>query len=161
MLVGKKWGLTPIFLKQAIIALVLIGIGSWLAHLYVVSQLYHPVVRVNTPEGISYVAVLDATNERQTCGLANESFLRPVKQGCKQCEVAYARCERNLGGLELDLYEGRARLYHRVYAPGVRVAVLGPAATAKVNCEFLAADMMKRGLPSAACIKPGPDAPKS
>jgi hypothetical protein len=153
VLVGRR-------IKAAVIALVLIGAGAWLAHLHVVSQAYHPVVRVNTPEGISYIAVLDATHERQTCGLANERFLRPVKEGCKKCEVAYARCERTLRGLELDLYAGHAMRYHRVYAPGVRVAVLGPAAMAKVDCEFLAADMMKRGLSSAACIKPRPDAAK-
>jgi len=88
--------------------------------------------------------------------LANERFFAPVKEGCKKCEVAYARCERNLRGLELDLYAGHAMRYHRVYAPGVRVAVLGPAAMAKVNCEFLAADMMKRGLSSAACFTPKP-----
>ncbi|HXM80315.1 MAG TPA: hypothetical protein VN929_00145 [Burkholderiales bacterium] len=153
MLVARK-------IKGAIIALVLIGAGAWLAHLHVVSQAYHPVVRVNAPEGLSYVAVLDPTSERQACGAANERFLRPVKEGCKKCEVAYARCERRLEPLEQDLYDGKAIGYHRVYAPGVRVAILGPASAAKATCEFLAADMMKRGMPSAACLNPMPGAPR-
>src|SRR6267378_6385217 len=87
-------------MKQAIIALVLIGIGSWLAHLHVVSQLYYPVVQLSSPEGLTYTAVQDSTQARQACGAANERFLGPVKERCKQCQVVLARCARNLEGLD-------------------------------------------------------------
>jgi hypothetical protein len=141
-------------MKQAIIALVLIGIGSWLAHLHVVSQLYYPVVRLSSPEGLTYTAVQDSTNERQACGAANERFLGPVKELCKQCKVAFARCERQLEGLELALLDGVPLPHHRVFAPGIRVAIVGLPESAKTTCEFIAGDMVKRGLRSAACVYP-------
>ena len=141
-------------MKQVIIAVVLIGIGSWLAHLHVVSQLYYPVVQLSSPEGLTYTAVQDSTQQRQACGAANERFLGPVKNGCKQCQVVLARCERRLEGLELALYDGAPLPHHRVFAPGLRMAIVGPAAPAKTTCEFIAGDMVKRGLRSAACVYP-------
>src|SRR5439155_430593 len=121
-------------MKQAIIALVLIGIGSWLAHLHVVSQLYYPVVQLSSPEGLTYTAVQDSTQERQACGAANERFLGPVKDRCKRCQVVLARCERRLEGLELALYDGAPLPHHRVFAPGLRMAIVGPPESAKTTC---------------------------
>ena len=141
-------------MKQAIIALVLIGIGSWLAHLHVVSQLYYPVVQLSSPEGLTYTAVQDSTQARQACGAANERFLGPVKDRCKQCQVVLARCERRLEGLELALYDGVPLPHHRVFAPGIRMAIVGPLESAKTTCEYIAGDMVKRGLRSAACVYP-------
>ena len=141
-------------MRQAIIALVLIGIGSWLAHLHVVSQLYYPVVQLSSPEGLTYTAVQDATQERQACGAANERFLGPVKGRCKQCKVVFARCERNLEGLELALLDGVPLPHHRVFAPGIRMAIVGSPEAARTTCEYIAGDMVKRGLRSAACVYP-------
>jgi len=141
-------------MKQAIIALVLIAIGSWLAHLHVVSQLYYPVVQLSSPEGLTYTAVQDSTHERQACGAANERFLGPVKERCKQCKVVFARCERHLDGLELALLDGVPLPHHRVFAPGIRMAIVGPAAPAKTTCEFIAGDLVMRGQRSAACVYP-------
>jgi hypothetical protein len=141
-------------MKQVIIAIVLIGIGSWLAHLHVVSQLYYPVVHLSSPEGLTYTAVQDSTNQRQACGAANERFLAPVKERCKQCQVVVARCERRLEGLELALYDGVPLPQYRVFAPGIRMAIAGPPESAKTTCEYIAGDMAKRGLRSAACVYP-------
>jgi hypothetical protein len=147
-------------MKQALIALVLIGIGSWLAHLHMASQLYYPVVQLSSPEGLTYTAVQDSTHERQACGAANERFLGPVKERCKQCKVVFARCERVLEGLELALLEGVPLPHHRVFAPGIRMAIVGSPESAKATCEYIAGDMVKRGLRSAVCVYPsGP--PKS
>jgi hypothetical protein len=140
-------------MKQAIIALVLIGIGSWLAHLHVVSQLYYPVVQVTSP-GLIYTAVQDSTHERQACGAANERFLGPVKEFCRQCKVVFARCERVLEGLELALLDGVPLPHHQVFAPGIRMAIVGSPESAKTTCEYIAGDMVKRGLRSAACVYP-------
>jgi hypothetical protein len=141
-------------MKQAVIALLLIAVGSWLAHLHVVSQVYHPVVRLSSPEGLTYTTVQDSVQERRACGAANDRFLKPIKDSCKQCQVVYARCERKLEGFEAALADGAAVPYYQVFGPGLRIAIAGPAAPAKASCEFIAGDMVKRGVRSAACIFP-------
>ena len=103
--------------RQVVIAVVLVAVGvvsAWLAHIHVLSQTYHPVVRLHSPDGLTYIAVQDAKQERQACGAANDRFLRPVKKGCKGCEVVTARCERELEGVELAVYDGRQMAYHLV-----------------------------------------------
>ena len=141
-------------MKQAIIALVLIAVGSWLAHLHVVSQIYYPVVRLTSPDGLVYTTVQDEVQERRACGAANDRFLKPIKETCKQCQLVFARCERKLEGLEAALAEGAPVPHHQVFAPGLRIAVAGPAAAAKAACDFIAGDMVKRGVRSAACVNP-------
>jgi len=115
-------------MKQAIIALVLIAVGSWLAHLHVASQTYYPVVRLTSSDGLVYTTVQDDLQERRACGAANERFLKPIKEACKQCQV--------------------------VFAPGLRIAIAGPAPAAKASCEYIAGDMVKRGQRTAACVFP-------
>ena len=143
-------------MKQAILVIVLIGAGAWLAHLHVAAQTYHPVVQVLAPEGLTYTAVQDATSERSACGTANDRFLGPLKAQCKQCQVVYARCARSLEGLELSILEGSPIPHHLVYAPGLRIAIAGPAAMAKASCDFLVGDLVKRGVRNAACVYPKP-----
>lgn len=141
-------------LLQVAVALVLIAIASALAHMHVQSQIYHPVVRLSSPDGLQYTAVQDPVAERRACGAANDRFLVPIKGACKQCQVLYARCERKLEGLELALYNGSPLPQHRVIGPGLRMAIDGPPETAKAACDYLAADLAKRGVRSAACILP-------
>ena len=141
-------------MKQAIIALVLIAVGSWLAHLHVASQTYYPVVRLASSDGLVYTTVQDDLHERRACGAANERFLKPIKESCKECQVVFARCERKLEGLEAAIANGTAVPHYQVMAPGLRIAIAGPAAAARASCEFIAGDMVKRGQRSAACVFP-------
>jgi hypothetical protein len=143
-------------INQWIIVAALIAAGAWLAHLHVVSQTYRPVVRLASPDGLTYTMVQDEVTERRACGSANDRFLGPIKESCQQCQVVFARCERKLEGLEAALAEGAAVPHYLVYAPGLRMAIAGPAAAARASCEFIAADMVKRGLRSAACLNPRP-----
>ena len=140
--------------KQAVIAAVLIGASVGLAHLHVVSQTYHPVVQLSSPDGLVYTAVQDPKQERQACGAANDRFLAPVKRECKQCKVVMARCERELEGLELAVYERRKIAQHVVTGPGERMSIAGPEATAKASCQQIADQMVRSGLRSAACVRP-------
>jgi hypothetical protein len=141
-------------MKQALIALVFIAIGSWLAHLHVASQLYYPVVRLASPDGVVYTTVQNEVQERRACGAANDRFLKPIKETCKQCQVVFARCDRKLEGLEQALAEGAALPHHQVFAPGLRIAIVGPAAPAKAACDFIARDMVTRGIRAAVCVDP-------
>jgi hypothetical protein len=140
--------------RNVAVGVVLIAVSAWLAHLYVVSQSYHPVVRLAGPDGLTYTAVQDAKQERQACGAANERFLGPVKQSCKDCRVVIARCERQLEGFELAVHEGRHISHPLVSGPGVRMAIAGPPAAAKASCEQIVRQMVRSGLSSAACVYP-------
>lgn len=140
--------------RHAVVAAVLIGVSVLLAHLHVVSQTYHPVVQLSSPDGLVYTAVQDAKHERQACGAANDRFLAPVKKACKQCRVVLARCERELEGLELAVYERRRLPQHLVTGPGVRMAIAGPEASARASCEQIASQMVRNGLRSATCVGP-------
>ncbi|HZM34851.1 MAG TPA: hypothetical protein VFC18_10185 [Burkholderiales bacterium] len=127
--------------------------SAWLAHLHVISQSYHPVVRLSSPDGLVYTAVQDARQERQACGAANDRFLDPVKQLCKQCKVEIARCERQLEGFELAVYERRKVPNYVVSGPGLRLAIAGPAAMAKASCDHIVSGIARSGR-SAACLYP-------
>ena len=140
--------------RNVVIGAVLIGVSAWLAHLHVVSQTYHPVVRLASPDGLTYTAVQDARHERQACGAANDRFLDPVKKGCKDCKVVIARCERELESFELAVHERRRIPHHVVSGPGVRMAIAGPEATARASCEQIVRYMVRSGLSSAACVYP-------
>ena len=141
--------------RHVVVAAVLIAVSAGLAHLHVVSQTYHPVVQLSSPDGLVYTAVQDAKHERQACGAANDRFLAPVKKGCAQCRVVLARCERELDGLELAVHERRPIAHHHVVsAPGVRMAIAGPEASAKASCEQIADQMVRSGLRSAVCAHP-------
>jgi hypothetical protein len=133
---------------------VLIAVSAWLAHLHVVSQSYHPVVRLASPDGLVYTAVQDAKHERQECGAANDRFLAPVKKTCKDCQVVIARCQRALEGFELEIYERRQLKQYLVQGPGVRMAIAGPPRKAQASCEQIAQQMVRNGLRQAACVQP-------
>ena len=141
-------------MKQALVALVLIAVGSWLAHLHVASQTYYPVVRLSSPDGLTYTTVQDEVTERRACGAANDRFLKPIKELCKTCQVVFARCERKLEGLAAAFAAGAAVPHYTVFAPSLRIAVDGPVDAARASCDFIAGDMVKRGLRSAACLYP-------
>ena len=135
------------------IGLALAAITALLAHLHVVSQTYHPVVQLSSPDGLVYTAVQDPTHYRQDCGAANDRLLAPVKKDCKDCRVVVARCERELQGHELAIYEGRVPEFV-VSGPGLRMAIAGPVPTAKASCQLIATQMVRNGLPTAVCRLP-------
>ena len=146
--------------QGAIIALVLVAAASVVAQLYVQSQVYYPVVHLEIPGGLSIAAVLPETKERRACGAANDKFVAPFKQGCKDCKISMARCERQLEGLELAMHDNVAVPHPMVIAREARVAVMGPPESAKAGCRVLAAKMVESGVTTAACILP-PATPKS
>lgn len=139
--------------RNIAIALVLGSVTAWLAHLHVLAQSYHPVVRLESPDGLVFTAVQDAKSERRTCGKANDLFIDPLLNACEKCKVLIARCERELHGAELAIAEGKGKDPF-VQSPGVRMAIEGPAAAARATCEQIASLMVKNGVRSAACVQP-------
>ena len=138
----------------------LLAAASVVAHMYVQSQVYHPVVRLEFNDGLSLTAVLTETKERKACGATNDRFLTPFKQ-CKECRIRMARCERTLEGVEQALREGAPLPYPTVVARDARVALMGPPALAQAGCEATAAAMVAKGFRSATCIPAHPRPAKS
>jgi hypothetical protein len=131
-----------------------VAISGVLAHMHVAAQIYHPVVQIRSPDGLTFTALQDETSERRTCGDLNDRFIRPIRAHCKQCRVVYARCDRQLTGMEAALASGRALPYHLVFSPGLRLAISGPDAPAKQTCDFIASDLLNHDYRTATCVYP-------
>ena len=142
-------------MRKALIILVLLAAGAVLARYHVANQNYFPVSKLESSDGYTFHLVQDRTDARDACGKANDRFLAPLKAACAQCSVVYARCERELHGLELQLLMGDAVPVHVVIAPGVRLAMEGPKATLRHDCEAMAAAIVKTGVRYAGCVYPG------
>jgi len=142
-------------MRKALVIIVLLAAGAVLARYHVENQHYFPVAKLASADGYTFHMVQNRTDARGDCGKANERFLAPLKAACQQCKVVYARCERELHGLELALLMGDAVPVHVVIAPGVRLAMEGPPATLRRDCEAMAAAIVKAGVSYAACVFPG------
>jgi hypothetical protein len=142
-------------MKQAIVILVLLAVGSVLAHYHVANQSYYPVSKLASADGYTFHMVQDRRAQRNACGEANDRFLEPIKARCLQCQVVYARCERELQGVELALLMGDPMPMHVVIAPGLRLAMDGPKERVREQCEQFATDLVKGGARTAACVFPG------
>lgn len=140
-------------MKQLLLTSVLAIALVVLAQMYVDGQTYTPVVRLASPDGMTFTTVQDTTSERTACGAANDRFLQPIKQSCKDCEIVFARCERDYADVQSALSDIAGVPHHQVRAPGIRVHITGPEAPAKFTCEYIAHDMAKRGLYSS-CVSP-------
>jgi hypothetical protein len=144
--------------KKTVFVAAVIAIGGVLAHMHVAAQIYHPVVQISSPDGLTFTALQDETTERRRCGELNDRFIQPVRSHCKQCRVVYARCDRQLTGVEAALATGRPLPYHLVLSPGLRLAISGPEAPAKQTCDFIASDLLKHDYRTAICVYPMPAA---
>lgn len=142
-------------MKKALFLLVLVAAGAVLAHYHVQNQYYYPVTRLASSDGYAFLLVQNRVDTRGACGAANDRFVEPLKSSCPHCRIVYARCERELQGLELQLLMGEKVPVHVVVAPNVRMAMEGPAATIRRDCENMAHVMVRSGVPSAACAYPG------
>jgi hypothetical protein len=141
--------------RKALILVLLVAAGAVLAHFHVANQHYFPVTKLTSAEGYTFHLVQDRTDTREDCGKANDRFLAPLKSACGQCSIEYARCERELHGMELALLMGDALPVYVVVAPGVRLALEGPPASLRRDCEHIARMIVKDGTSSASCVFPG------
>jgi hypothetical protein len=142
-------------MKQALVILVLLVLGSVLARYHVANQSYYPVSKLTSADGYTFIMVQNRTAQRKTCGEANDRFLGPIKERCVACTVVYARCERELQSFEFSLLAGDPVPLHVVIGPGMRMAMDGPKERVRQECEQLAAMLVKAGHKSAACAFPG------
>lgn len=142
-------------MKKALFILVLLAAGAVLARYHVDNQRYFPVSKLASADGYTFHLVQDQVDTRGDCGEANDRFLKPIKATCQQCEIVYARCKRELEGLELSLLMGDPLPLHVVMTPSLRLAVDGPPRAVRQDCEHIATAIVKSGVPTATCVFPG------
>jgi len=147
----RKWVPVP---YKALFMLALLAGGSVLAHYHVANQHYYPVTRLASTDGYTFTLVQDRADTRGACGEANDRFLEPLKAACHQCSIVYARCERELQGLELQLLMGDPVPMHVVVAPNLRLAIQGPDKGVRGGCEAIATEIVKAGVKTATCVYP-------
>jgi hypothetical protein len=116
------------------------------ALLYLEARPYYPAVRIAAPGEVTYTALLDSTEDAESCDAAARRFVSPIAGACPQCRVLFTRCEHSA----LSLPSEDAPRYW-VESKGVRIAVAGPEANARQSCELIAADLAKRGIAGARC----------
>ena len=148
-------------MMRVFILLAAVVCASVLAELHVRSEKYHPIIKVESPERVSFLAVLDAVAERKACGEANRRFLEPIKTQCPECRIAYARCERELTAAEQAVALGDAASYPLVTMPGVKISVEADESEARRACKEIAEDVLKRGVERARCIASFGAAPRT
>jgi hypothetical protein len=137
-------------MRRLALAALLLACGAAVANLHVGRQSYTPVIRVASPDGLTYTALFEPRPDWYACAEASRRFLDPVKERCVACEVVFARCERTPGDLPL----AEARGGYRLSAAGMQMLIDGPARRAKLSCDHIAADFSKRGVPSSSCASP-------
>jgi hypothetical protein len=124
------------------------------AHRYLQSRIYHPVVLLDLPEGLSLTTVLQATTDEQGCRKVSERYLAPYKQQCSGCRIISTTCARVLDGLPLALENGSPIPHPVILARGSRVAISGSQDKAQMMCEAAAEHARLNGLSSTVCVKP-------
>jgi len=145
--------------KKLATLLLLVLAGSTAAQLHVSMQTYAPVIRVATPEGLTYTTQLQPASERAVCAAASKQFLASLKTQCPACEVRFARCERGLEGAVVADAVPRAAsgeseslpVRHVVRTPGLHIDVAGAAEPARRACETIARSLARLGLQRADC----------
>lgn len=142
--------------RLAIIALLVIASAA-VADLHVARQSYTPVIRVASPDGLTYTALFEPRPDWYACAEASRRFLDPVKERCAACEVVFARCERSSD--DLEAMWGAEQQW--VAGPGINIAISGPTAAARRSCHFIAVDVMRRGAGAASCLHRRTGAPSS
>jgi len=142
-------------MKKALFLVALLVAGAVVAHYHVQNQHYFPVTMLSSSDGHTFHMVQNRVNTRGECGKANDRFVEPLRTRCPQCKVVYARCERELQGLDLKLLTGEPVPMHVIVAPGLRVAMDGPPAQLRRECEQVAETIVKAGISFAACAFPG------
>lgn len=149
-------------IRHVLFAVAALLVGGVIAHYHVAAQSYQPMVRVETPDGVSYTAVLDTVHERPACGVASERFVAPIKADCPECRVVFARCRREAEGLpalanELATAEGRSL----VSMPGISISIEASPEAARRTCQWIVESVHRLGVQSARCVAAAPAGPKT
>lgn len=113
-----------------------------------------PVVRMRSPEGFFVTYVHDRVAGHKACRKEVQIYVEALLKPCPACSIESSECATSLYGLEKALVEDRPLPVHVVRSAAIRMAVVGPPQRVRAWCETVAAEIVRRGLITAACVYP-------
>lgn len=141
-------------MKYVVLAVLLLLVGVALTQIEFDNRTYVPIVRMRTDNGLFLTLVQDRTSRRKACREANERFVGPLGEACRGCTVESTDCAVQPEGIDRALANGEQLPLYTISAEGMRMALLGPPGSVQATCEMMVAQMVVRGLKSAACVFP-------
>jgi hypothetical protein len=141
-------------MKYFTLAAVLFLIGIGVTQLDREDQIFTPVVRLRTMDGLFITLVQKSSPKRNACREAIDRFVSALDTTCTTCFIESSDCATRLEGVDRALANNESLPVHTVSAEGIRVAVLGPPQLVQAQCEAMAAQMARLGMKSAACTFP-------
>jgi hypothetical protein len=144
-------------MKYLVLALTLLAAGLILGHVERESELYTPVVRIRSTDGLYMTMVQPRTARQNACAAVVQHFEQALKLNCEMCTVESASCATSLQGVEGALARGERLPIYTISAEGIRVGLLGPPRSVETECQAMASQFVRSGIRSAACIAPLPN----
>jgi hypothetical protein len=142
--------------RYAALALVLLLAGVALWHFEREREIYTPIARLRSSDGLYMTIVQPGTARRSGCAAVLARFQEALKSTCPLCAVESAGCATDLGGIDRALARGERLPIYTISAQGIRVGLLGPPRSVHAECEAMASQFLRSGLQSASCVAPGP-----
>ena len=116
---------------------------------------YTPIVRIRSSDGLFMTMIQKSTARQSSCAAMLDRFEAALRATCPICAVESTGCAIVLEGIEQALARGERMPIYTISAEGIRVGLLGPPRSVQAECEAMAREFMRNGLPSASCVAPG------
>jgi hypothetical protein len=142
-------------MKYVVLAILMFLLGALLTTFRPEDPMLIPIVRMRSPEGYFVTYVRDRVRGGKACQAEIKSYVEPLKSACPDCSIESSACASELAGMEKALAENRPLPVYVVRSEGIRMSVVGPPQRVKVWCEIVAAQIVRNGLRTAACVYPG------
>jgi len=141
-------------MKYLALAVILFLIGIGFTQIEREDYLFTPVVRLRTTDGLFMTFVQDASPKRSACREAIDRFVSALDTTCTTCFIESTDCATRLEGMDRALANNESLPVHTISAEGIHMAMLGPPRLVQVECEGMAAQLVRLGMKSAACAFP-------
>jgi hypothetical protein len=141
-------------MKYLILSILLFVAGVTLAFVERQEQIFTPIVRVRSADGLYITLVQPRTLRRSACNAMVEGFKKALDGACPTCAVESSDCATKLEGIDRALADGERLPIYTVAAEGMRIGVVGPPHVVRVACEGMAVQFVANGAKTASCVEP-------
>jgi hypothetical protein len=141
-------------MQYVVLAILMLLLGILVTTFKPADPMFIPIVRMRSPEGFFVTYVRDRVQGSKACQSEIRTYVEPLQAACPACAIESSACATELVGMEKALAENRPLPVYVVRTEGLRMSVVGPPQQVKVWCESVAAQIVRNGLPTAACVYP-------
>jgi hypothetical protein len=141
-------------MKYVVLATLLFVGGVTLAYVERQEQIFTPIVRVRSAEGLYFTLVQPRTSRRSICRETVDGFVKALDAACATCAVESSDCATKLEGIDRSLADGKNLPIYTVAAEGMRIGVVGPPSVVQAACEGMAGQLVASGVKVAHCVAP-------